>query len=279
MTAWMLFAVIVAAALTAAGFLVDRALALMGRPSRWLWLLVMAASAGWPFIPTGELGSRPESSIGDAVSAGAAMLEGVAGASTKTWVDIMTAIPDSLPLGAWVIGSAILVVVLLLSADTLKQDRRRWRTGMVAGEPVFVSGWIGPAVVGTFEARIVLPRWMLELDESIQQLIVLHEREHVRASDHRLLTAALLILVIFPWCVPLWWQFRRLRSAVETDCDSRVLKAGAPARDYAHTLVTVADRRRRMLFPLPAMAQSRAALERRIRRILAAPTGGRERLA
>ncbi|UUZ52386.1 hypothetical protein LP419_22985 [Massilia sp. H-1] len=45
------------------------------------------------------------------------------------------------------------------------------------------------------------------------------------ARDPQLLGLALLVLVAMPWNLPMWWQLRRLRHAIEVDCDARVLAA------------------------------------------------------
>lgn len=278
MAAWMLGAVVVSTLLGAAGLLAERGLVRSGRPARWSWLLVMTASAGWPFLAGAVRSPGPKSAGGGSVAALPGRLTAETGGHVAS-LEVLGAVPDGALLGAWCLGSALLVLVILLSAETLKADRRRWRRGTVAGEPVFLSGWLGPAVVGAFRPRIVLPRWILGLDEGIQRLIVRHEREHVRAGDSRLLAGGLLLLVLLPWCLPLWWQLRRLRSAIETDCDMRLLRDGAPAGEYAHALLTVADRRRRVVLPLAGMAPRGATLKRRLRRIASGPPAGRWRRA
>ena len=50
-----------------------------------------------------------------------------------------------------------------------------------------------------------------------------HERSHLDAGDPRLIALAVTLLVLMPWNPLLWWQFRRLRRAIEVDCDTRVL--------------------------------------------------------
>jgi hypothetical protein len=152
----------------------------------------------------------------------------------------------------------------------LRRHQQGWRSAVVSGERVLLSADVGPAVVGALRPRIVLPAWVLELDESVQRLIVLHEREHVRAGDGRALAAGLFLLVLLPWCLPLWWQFGRLRFAVETDCDRRLLRGGVAARPYAEALLAVA-RRRPSLLPLAAMSPTKSTLERRIRFIVRRP--------
>jgi len=278
MASWMLWGIVAAAGLGAIGLVAERGLALLDRPARWSWLLVMWASVLWPFESVLLPGGRVP-------ALGMAFLSPEGGSpEVSMTVEIAPAVPvsvlpDALLLGVWLGASSVFLVMLLASAAMLGADRRRWKGAMVAGEAVLVSGVQGPAVIGALRPRIVLPRWVLELDESLQRLIVQHEREHVRAGDSRLLVAALALLVVLPWCLPLWWQFHRLRAAIETDCDGRLLRAGAPARAYAEVLVAVAGRRRREALPLAALSPSGAALERRIRRIVARPRAGSRRAA
>lgn len=278
MAGWMLYAVGSAAALAAMAWLAERGLVLLERPARWLWLGVMSASVAWPFVSSRVLGALPGGPGGEAGPAGPEIGPGAALAWPTGRAELLSGVSDALLVGAWCLASFLLLGVLLLSAETLKGDRRRWRSDTVAGERVFLSAWLGPAVVGAVHPRIVLPGWVLDLDERSQRLIVLHEREHVRAGDGRLLLGGLLLLVLLPWCLPLWWQFHRLRQAIETDCDARVLRIGVRAVDYAHALIAVARRRRRVALPLAALAPSKATLERRLRLIVSVASPGAERL-
>jgi TonB family protein len=120
-------------------------------------------------------------------------------------------------------------------------------------------------VVGFLRPEIVLPAWVLDWDPALRRLIVAHEREHVRAGDGRLLLAGLLLLCAAPWNLALWWQWRRLKQAVETDCDRRVLAAAPDVRRYGRLLLEVAERTKRHALPMAAFAESRSTLERRIR--------------
>ena len=61
---------------------------------------------------------------------------------------------------------------------------------------------------------------------SHQAAVIAHEQSHLEARDPQLFTLALALLVFMPWNLPLWWQLRRLRYAIEIDCDARVLKGG-----------------------------------------------------
>jgi beta-lactamase regulating signal transducer with metallopeptidase domain len=96
----------------------------------------------------------------------------------------------------------------------------------------------------------------------------------VRARDTALLLAGVIVVALVPWCLPLWWQLHRLRDAIETDCDARVLEAADPG-EYASALLAVAGSgaSRRPPLPVTALGPRRGELERRIRLITAGSRG------
>lgn len=67
-----------------------------------------------------------------------------------------------------------------------------------------------------------------------------------------------------PWNVPLWWQWHRLRHAIEVDCDARVLRAGHDTQAYGEALIDVGQQRSRYVGAVAAMSETRALLERRV---------------
>lgn len=87
----------------------------------------------------------------------------------------------------------------------------------------------------------------------------------MRAHDIRILGGALLVAVLVPWNLPVWWQLRRLRFAIEVDCDARVLRTGQSRSSYSQVLLNVATH----LLPLRAAAaglsESGSSLEERVR--------------
>jgi hypothetical protein len=85
------------------------------------------------------------------------------------------------------------------------------------------------------------------------------------ASDRvvRFSGRAPLVAIAIPWNGVLWWQLRRLRLAVEVDCDHRVLARGVETSRYGSLLIEVAGRVRKGVLA-PAMAASRSTLEHRI---------------
>jgi hypothetical protein len=112
----------------------------------------------------------------------------------------------------------------------------------------------------------VLPAWALALDDQRLELMLAHEREHVRAHDPLLLGGAALAAVLMPWNPALWWQLYRLRLAVEMDCDQRVLRRHPDVGGYGRLLLDVAQGDvLGARLPVTALASPVTSLERRIR--------------
>jgi hypothetical protein len=129
-----------------------------------------------------------------------------------------------------------------------------------------ISDGLGPAVLGFIRQRIVLPSWALELEEGKISVILLHEDEHRRARDPALLAAGTFLAILSPWNAPLWWALRRLRLAVEGDCDQRVLDRGVGRRAYGSLLLEVASGFKTLSPLAPALTEGgRSYLERRLR--------------
>jgi TonB-dependent SusC/RagA subfamily outer membrane receptor len=105
---------------------------------------------------------------------------------------------------------------------------------------------------------------VLELEHDVQRLISLHEEEHLRAGDLPLMFGGLLLVLIVPWNVALRWQLRRLRLAVEADCDDRVLRRGVDVLAYSSLLLEVGGRSARHHLPALAFIKKTSTLARRI---------------
>jgi beta-lactamase regulating signal transducer with metallopeptidase domain len=269
--AWMLRAVAASALIALAALLAAEAARLAGRPRRWAWAagLVLAVAvpvAGWWF--PGAL-----SLAGGADGAGGTMdwLLARAGTGaalpTKTESWSMLSLLDGLdgPLAwLWAAATAATTAVFAATQWRLRRARRRWTPAEVAGTPVLVAEAVGPAVVGVVSPRVVLPRWALEAPAEERALMVRHERAHLEAGDSRLLAATAAAVALMPWNPALWWMHRRLRDAMETDCDARVLARGADPWTYGQTLLRIAARpsARRLLLS-PALGRP-TLLERRI---------------
>ena len=67
-----------------------------------------------------------------------------------------------------------------------------------------------------------------------------------------------------PWNAPLWWMARRLRFAIELDCDARVLKGRPDPSAYGSLLLDVSERTMGGAMPIAALAEPVSLIERRI---------------
>ncbi len=164
----------------------------------------------------------------------------------------------------WVIASALVLVGLIASAVQVYLRRRRWPIQMLYSHCVGISKDVGPAVIGLLRPTIVIPEWVLARSPTEQQLIVAHEASHLRARDPMSLTVGVIAVLLLPWNPLLWWQLRRLRHAIEVDCDARVLMAGHDLTTYGTTLIEVGQRRGRYLGTVAAMSENRTLLEESI---------------
>jgi hypothetical protein len=265
---WMVYAGTVSLLLGLAALALERVVRQRGWPVRWLWagalagsLLVPAAAATVPRPSGGGPLSAPAAAPSAAGAWGAVRWRMDPGGMVPGW----SAGLDGWLLAGWGGGSMAVALTLLASALRLRRRVRGWRRRTVDGVGVWVAPDAGPAVVGFLRSRIVLPEWMLERSPAERSLVLAHESEHLRAGDPRLLLAALLLTAALPWNPAVWWQGRRLRRAVEVDCDARVLGRGVDARAYGRVLLEVTEQGGPHRLRVAALGESRSSLERRIR--------------
>jgi hypothetical protein len=165
---------------------------------------------------------------------------------------------------AWLTLTVTLLVMGTATLRRYRAVRRRWPVQELAGTRVRVSPRAGPAVLGLLRPEIVVPRWLLKTSPEEQRLVVLHEREHVRAHDPLTLVAGWGAVALMPWNPIAWWMLARLRTAVELDCDARVLRAGVGPQSYGSMLIDIAGRGSGLSLGVTALAGSRSTLETRI---------------
>lgn len=267
MVAWMVYLIGVGCAIAVAGSLAERGLRSLGQPLRWIWVCAMGATLALPIALGLVVRSGSLPGVGGIASATAV----VAVQPPWNWIPTQLGSPgvDAVLFAAWFALTMVLLGNLRLAAWSLRRNERSWRTGSVAGRRVLMSQGFGPGVIGASRPRIVFPEWVSDATPSLRRLILMHEIEHIRARDTQLLLAGVVLLVVVPWCIPLWWQLHRLRRAIEMDCDARVLTATGDPRGYANALVTVAGQRTPGLLPVATFTPGREELQERIHLITA----------
>jgi len=175
----------------------------------------------------------------------------------------------------WLITSAALIILGLVNALRVSlviyQSRRKSEQGSptaIDGIPVVLTDSVGPATFGLVRPRVLVPRWVLALPSMQRRYVLRHEDEHRKASDQRLLFVMSLTLLLMPWNLALWWQLRRLRLAVEMDCDNRVVGALGNPRAYGELLFKIGQAASRGPRLQPALLGV-GMLERRLTMLLA----------
>ncbi|NII52963.1 M56 family metallopeptidase [Luteibacter sp. SG786] len=278
MIAWMLYALLVGLALAAAAFMAERAAKGRGAPTRWAWLVSMLGSLALPVLVAGASIRLPDGLAGTGPGPSLALREATSIRTPLTQIHLddvpvygLSVNADGVAADLWIAASTLMVVTLSMGMLVTSQRRRGWRSATVYGERVCVARDTGPAVIGFFRPHIVVPEWLLGMSPVQQGHALAHERSHLEARDPLVIAVALAVLTLMPWNGLLWWQFHRLRRAIEMDCDARVIRSGCDVSAYCETLLHVGQQRSKHIPWLPAMSDSVSFLELRIRQMLRRP--------
>ena len=280
MVTWMAYAAVVAGLLAAGGLALERICAALGWPRRLAWLAVMTLAVAIPLtarppetVANGAKTDEPMATVAEEASLPEVGTPTAGERSGAGGGDTNPAPADRAALFVWSLATlatlALLGSVVILSSWARRCWKRRW----IGGEEVYVSREFGPALVGLARPAVVIPRWVLKLGAAVSSTAVKHEREHARAGDHVALLYAGLVAAAFPWSPAIWWMCRRLRTAVEIDCDRRVIRSGIPAAEYGSLLLGIGTvRPRRQVFAL-TLAGSESQLERRLKAMMETSVG------
>ncbi|HEX8450637.1 MAG TPA: TonB family protein [Longimicrobium sp.] len=260
MIAWLVYALAFSALLALAGLAAEALLRMYGRPTRWVWAGAILLSCAGPLV----LAERPREVPVSFAPAAPAHADLTAAPAVRRAPPLSERVEKVLP-ALWMATSALLVGGIAAGVAVLWRRRRGWRAARLANVPVLLSHEVGPAVVGVVRPAIVVPRWTLDWAEPMQRLVVRHEGEHIRARDPLLILAATVAAALVPWNLALWFQLRRLRLAVEVDCDARTLRGGGDVATYGDLLLRVGARGSAAVLASAAFAEPRSFLERRIR--------------
>jgi beta-lactamase regulating signal transducer with metallopeptidase domain len=271
---WMAYATLLTAFVCCAALAAERVIAIWRGGRRFVWLVSLFAAMLVPaLLSVRRIAAPPTAApspsqmspvpVSPAITLPAAPIvfrPSMLARAQRSLVAIDPYLRD-----AWLAGSLALLILFARAMIGLRRQRSRWREIDLAGARLLLAPDAGPAVVGILHPRVVVPRWALSLDPPARELMLRHETEHIRARDPQLLVVAAFALVLFPWNAGLWFIVRRLRLAVEVDCDHRVLRGSVEPRDYGMLLLTVGARNSASLPLAVSLAERRPFLERRIR--------------
>jgi hypothetical protein len=275
MMLWMLYATCIAALLGMAAAVLEPALAVAGRPTRVLWLAALVAGAvlglGGPLVAwVASPGAAEATALQVAVTPDPDRAGGsAAGTSSAPRLSVTSArlrAADRPLAAAWALTSALLSAGLLVSGVRLRGLKSSGRMRRLRGVHLLLHPDRGPAAGGVLAPWVLLPSWTRSLPARQRRLLMAHELEHVRGRDPLARLAGTCVVLLMPWNAAAWWLLRRLRLAIEIDCDARVVRRCGGAGDYARFLLDVAAHGRRV----PVLALGEVSLSGNLeRRVLA----------
>lgn len=286
--ALVVHALVVATLLTLAAGAGESLLRALGRPARWIWAVALGGSVLLPasflvrgggdsgggvvlaFEPVMVLGGgsgAPAMSFADRLMAAWDVALSGVGSPAAFLVERLSGVPGLTTLLSLIWGGLVVAALLLVAGALVRLHRstRNLPLEVVEGRPVRVSEVLGPAVVGVAHPRIILPRRLLSAPRDHLRMIVAHEEEHLRARDTLLLAFGLGSVVLLPWSPLVWVQLRRLRLAIELDCDRRVLRRGISRVRYASLLLEAGSRSTSWSPAMAGLVESPSLLESRMK--------------
>lgn len=212
-------------------------------------LLALAARA-MPPLPAATiilaLDGRPALTIGPGGGAPTNRADDQSSASVgPTYPDTRSALPlRSILMATWAAGSLLLLARLWVSAvRCVRLVRRSTDERLVDGCRVRISRDIdAPVCVGWFAPVVLLPRGLTDIVD-VGQLgqVLAHESAHARRRDAWVVLLERLVAAAW-WFHPLVHILNRaLDGAREQRCDDHVLARGYASRDYARTLLRIAE--------------------------------------
>ncbi len=265
----MVYCVALGVLIAGAALLAERAALCLRVSTRRIWALAITLGVAFPVVGVILRSSDLPEEVLFAESA--AVVSPVGGLLVQSVESLSTL--DTPLLDAWSVATLLLVMGFLVAAAATGIRRRGWAKDTVDGVPVLLSDEVGPGVVGVVQSRVVLPRWALDGDARERSIILRHEVEHLSGGDPQLVLFGTVMAMLMPWNLPLWYMLRRLRLAVEVDCDARVLRGGdTDVGHYGHLLLAVGGRRGRRAWPVTAFSRPRSALHHRIDRMTRPPS-------
>ncbi|HEY9134046.1 MAG TPA: M56 family metallopeptidase [Dyella sp.] len=278
MLPWMAYAVLTSLLLSMAAAIGAHAARQRRWATRWAWLAAMVLSVVLP-VAIAFVSIQVPPALRATAQADTVTLRSATTIPMPTVMFDLDAMGESSidsPIDTWIervwlMLSVSLFALFAVTTGSLHRRKRHWEAGTLCGTEVLFSPDVGPAVIGALRPQIVVPTWVARSPAAQQRHVIAHESAHIRARDPHILALALTLVVLVPWNVALWWQFYRLRRAVEVDCDARVLQGGNNLHEYCETLIEVGQHRSTHRGVAAGMSESVSFLEQRIRLMLLKP--------
>src|SRR5215813_507299 len=208
-----------------------------------VWMVALAAMAVLPFVGLASKTQEPRP------------------AGTSIAVVTLSASVAAYVLAAWMLGAAIGLTHIALGVMRLRRVRKNSKPVDVNElDPVpratleeaqqhravtlCVSDAVSvPSAIGYFQPMVVMPGWVLaEIPADELNSILLHELAHLRRYHDWTNLAQKMIKAVFFFHPAVWYIESQLTLEREMACDEAVLAANFSPRDYAESLVSLAER-------------------------------------
>lgn len=258
--AWMVYAAVVSLPVTAGCVLAAGVLRRRSLPERGVWLSGLAVAMALPALRLLPAGA--EAAPGNSVPIPLDL--GLPATLPLVETGILARV-DAVAVAIWALATGALGLRIVHSLLVLRRKSRVWERRSLGNQEVLLSEDVGPAVFGLRRPAIVLPRWALDGDAGRLELVVRHEREHIRAGDPWVVAVILWLRTLLPWHPGVWLLTAGLRQAVELDCDRRVLRRRCDIRAYGEAVLAVASRSAHATAaPLAAFTEPVRFIQRRL---------------
>jgi BlaR1 peptidase M56 len=240
--------------------------------------LLLAFASFFPRIPARIVPPKPgQAELSMVVSAAAQSVVPIARTRTEVANPLFRPIPPR--YSAWdhialaIYGFVALVLGCRVLAGWLMARRVLGRSVSTGHAGVYQSECIAvPVTFGWVNPRILLPASWRDWDGPTLEMVLEHERSHVRRRDGFTALLARLNRCLF-WFHPLaWWLERKLALLAEQACDEACLTSGRERKEYARLLLRMSAAAGRaggrIYWPALGMASRRGATVERIVRVL-----------
>lgn len=130
----------------------------------------------------------------------------------------------------WLIGVAMLLLYALVSYLRL---RHTVRVSMPYKDNVWLCDSVkSPFILGVFRPKIYLPS---DMDEETAQLVLRHEKEHIKRKDHIWKPLGFVLLSVYWFNPVMWLAYVLLCRDIELACDEKVISEMATEDKKAYS--------------------------------------------
>lgn len=163
----------------------------------------------------------------------------------------------------WLLGLVLMLLYLLISYYVL---RKKVSASIRLGSGVWLCDHISsPFILGVLCPGIYLPS---DLDPETADLVLKHERAHLRRKDHWWKPLGFVLLSIYWFNPVMWLAYILLCRDIEQACDEKVVKDLDPAGRKAYSMALLRCSVPRLMIAACPLAFGEVGVKKRIRSVL-----------